>query len=311
MPLQGCVEVPGVPGPEDITVHPSGAWAYVSSLDRRARVQRREPVGALYRYHLEDGLVEDITPAEPELLNPHGVDLWVGPQGQEALFVVNHAAPDDRRVEIYDVVGSALRHRRTVAGLRSPNDVAAVDGERFYVTQDHGFSEGTARFLEEALAAPLGALHYWDGAELTRVLSGLAYPNGVQVSRDGLTLWLTETTGRRLRVMHRDPATGALTDGPRVQLNTAPDNIEVGPEGDLWIAAHPKMLAFLGHADDPGALSPSEVLRVRLDGERPVAESVAMDDGSGLSAASVAAVSRHELLLGAVFEERFLVCHVP
>lgn len=311
MPLKGCAEVRGVPGPEDITFHPTGGWAWVSSFDRRAWTERREPVGAIYRYHPEDGRLVDATPSQPEVLHPHGLDLWVGPQGQQVLYVVNHAALDDRRVEIYDVVGWELRHRRTVSGLQGPNDVAAVDGERFYVTQDHRFSGGLPRVLEEVLAAPVASLHYWDSAELSLALSGLAYPNGVQVSQDGRTVWLTETTGRRLRVLHRDPTTGALTEETRVDLGTAPDNIEVGPQGDLWIAAHPKMLAFLAHADDAASPSPSEVLRVRLDGEEPVVESVAMDDGSGLSAASVAAVSDERLLLGAVFEPHFLVCDVP
>ncbi|TVQ31762.1 MAG: hypothetical protein EA370_12770 [Wenzhouxiangella sp.] len=31
-----CRQVPGLPGSEDITVHPSGQYAYVSSDDRRS-----------------------------------------------------------------------------------------------------------------------------------------------------------------------------------------------------------------------------------------------------------------------------------
>ncbi|MCC5866271.1 MAG: hypothetical protein JJU31_14200 [Wenzhouxiangella sp.] len=87
-----CRQVPGLPGSEDITVHPSGDFAFVSSDDRRSVMAGKPVPGAIYRYPLKPGLSEpvNLTPDAGSDFRPHGIALHVNADGRETLFVVNH-----------------------------------------------------------------------------------------------------------------------------------------------------------------------------------------------------------------------------
>ena len=99
-----CTPITGIVGPEDITIHPETGVAYISASDRRAVTQGKPANGAIYAY--------DLNSIAPELIrltagaggdfHPHGISLYVGENGQDSLFVVNHE--DGRhRIEIYDL----------------------------------------------------------------------------------------------------------------------------------------------------------------------------------------------------------------
>jgi arylesterase/paraoxonase len=96
-----------------------------------------------------------------------------------------------------------------------------------------------------------------------------------------------------------------------IALDTGVDNIEIDANGDVWIGAHPQLLKFVGHAGDSSKLSPSQVLRIRqnLSGDY-AAEEIYLSDGKELSGSSVAAALENRLLIGAVFESRFLDCRM-
>ena len=86
-------------------------------------------------------------------------------------------------------------------------------------------------------------------------------------------------------------------------------SIEVDEDGNLWIGSHPKLLRFRAHAADPNELSPSQVLRISRGPEgRYVVSEVYLDLGDQLSASSVAAVRGDRLLIGGIFDPRFLDC---
>ena len=86
-------------------------------------------------------------------------------------------------------------------------------------------------------------------------------------------------------------------------------DIEIDTNGDVWIGAHPQLLKFIRHAADGSMLSPSQVLRVRQGSQGSyVVEEIYLNDGRQLSGSSVAAVMAGRLLIGAVFEPRFLDC---
>jgi arylesterase/paraoxonase len=95
----------------------------------------------------------------------------------------------------------------------------------------------------------------------------------------------------------------------RIDLGTGVDNIELDEDGHLWIGAHPKLLTFVKHAKDLGVLSPSQVLKVALgeDGRFRVDE-IFLNDGEALSGSSVASVFQNTLLVGSVYDKRFLMC---
>ena len=311
--LGECLRVEGVIGAEDIDVDRSAGLAFVSADDRTDAQAR----GAIYVYDLR---AEGAEPVEISAdfegeLRPHGISLVTGPTGVHTLFVVNHPGLGTESVrhtvEIFDWAQGTLSHRETVSGelLISPNDVVGIDRTRFYASNDHGSGGPMRQLLDDMMRRDRAGVVYWDGEQLERVASDLAYANGINISSDGSSLFVAETTRGRIREYARDPETGALEQIEITDLKTGVDNIAVDVYGSLWIAAHPKLMTFMSHARDPLKRSPSEVLFVdpkkNLD---PPVRPVYLDLGEQISGASVAVPFGSRLILGSVFEPFFLVC---
>ncbi|MCP3102575.1 SMP-30/gluconolactonase/LRE family protein [Myxococcus sp. K15C18031901] len=311
-----CVPVSGMVGAEDITFHPGLGYAYVSSDDRRATMAGHPVPGGIYRF--------DPTGATPTTLltgdfskdfHPHGISLYVAPDGTQTLYVVNHASTGNA-IERFEVgADGRLVHRQTLRDTRlvSPNDLVALDAERFYVTNDHGNPPGVKQVLEDYLQLGQGTVLYYDGQGFQTVLQGTKLANGINRSADGRTVYLTESLAGTLSLYDRDLATGALTHVHTLPLGTGPDNIELDAQGDLWIAAHPKLLDFAAHARDTTGTrrAPAQVLHLTGKGKDLVISEVFLDDGQKTSATATAALFGKHLLLGPVFDKDLLACELP
>ncbi len=300
-----CRKIEGVVGTEDITARRDKGWAYLSSMDRRARKRGEVLGGHIYRLSVATSTLTELT-HEGIGLQPHGISLFVDDSGRETLMVVNHAL--GHSIEIFDVRGSELSHRKTVRHplLVSPNDVHAIDSERFFATNDHSFDPGLMRTIEDFGQIARGTLVAYDGEKMSVAFEGLAYGNGVQGSLDGKALYVADTIGHKLRVFDRDGMQLALRTA--LDLGTGVDNIELDDAGRLWIGAHPKLLDFAGHAGKVESRSPSQVLRVDLSGDEPVIEEIYLNDGNPISGSAVGSVWQDHLLIGPVFEPFILDC---
>ena len=316
-----CEPMPAPPGAEDVAVDAINGIAFVSAHDRRADAgpTGETPRGGLYLLDMRGNLagwrITPITPHEPVDLRPHGIGYWKGEDGERRLFVVNHGDKGRESVEIYSVTEDhRLIHQRSVTSphIVSPNDVAAIGPESFYVTNDHSLPQGILSLLGDVIALGSGDLVHYDGRE-TRVVAGdQQFPNGVWVSADGTRLYLTETLGRSFRIYDRDRASGALTQEAELYLGTGLDNIAASDDGRLYIGAHPNMIAFLGHASDPSQPSPSQVLEVVPDAAGGGAvRTIYLNDGTEISGLSVAAPYKDWLILDSVFGDELVVCERP
>ncbi len=309
-----CRAVRGVVGAEDITIHPGTGVAYISACDRRALRAGQNGRGGIYAYDLkaDQPVPVKLTSGPGPDFQPHGISLFIDPGGRDALFVINHSG-GRHKVEIYDLKADSLAHRKTVAGpaLVSPNDVLAVGRESFYASNDHRYTGGFLKTLEDYLKLPIANIVYYDGRSFHEAAAGLGYPNGITVSPDGRNLYVAGTTQMTLKVFDRDLKSGGLTPRESIPFDTGLDNIEIGPEGALWIGAHPQLLKFVAHSKDPGKLSPSQVLRVTLNEDGPPRiDEVYLNGGEELSGSSVGAVYQDRLLIGSVFEEKLLDCRL-
>lgn len=319
-----CRAVEGVPGPEDITIDPGSPVAYISSDDRRATMAGHPVPGAIFAYDLSDpqAVPRRLTTDTRATFHPHGIALWTAPDGRKLLFVVNHPGsslfgdtPVDgpaHAIEIFERTGEGgLVHKRTLASdlLVSPNDIAPVAEDRFYVTNDHGSPPGFGRTLEDYLRRKRANVLYFDGQRFTVAASRLRYANGVALGPDGKKLFVATVTSFAVAVFDRDPSSGALTPAGEIDLGTGPDNIEIDAAGDLWIGAHPKLLSFAAYAKDPEKRSPAQVLRVspRKTGGFDTTE-VFLGRGDDISGSSVGAWRDGRLLIGSVFDSHFLDC---
>lgn len=309
-----CAQIEGLVGAEDLTIHPRTGVAYLSAYDRRSAAEGRPARGAIYAYDLKTSAprLVDLTPDAAPGFHPHGLSLYAAPDGRDALFVINHAG-GRHAVEVYDLIRGRLEHRETLTDplLVSPNDLVAAGPRSFYVSNDHGYPEGLGRALEEYLRLPLANVLYYDGERFREAADGLRMANGVNASSDGRTLYVAATIGRSVHVYDRDPASGDLALRHEIPIGSGVDNIEVAADGALWIGSHPKLLDVVAHSSDPSRRAPSQVLRVteRAGGGWAVDE-IYLDLGEELSAASAAAVRGKRLLVGAIYDARFLDCRM-
>jgi len=309
-----CRVVPGVVGAEDVTIDPDQRVAYLSAQDRRALRGKEGPRGEIYLLPLDDERAAPVplTGGQPRDFHPHGISLWRGEDGLRRLFVINHRSDGRHTVEVFDIAEAALSHTRTVhySELVSPNDLVAVNGDRFYATNDRGVAEpGLRQTLELYLALPWSTVSYFDGRQGHFAARGFAMANGIARSADGHTIYVAECLGRAVRVYARNPISGELAERQRISLPACPDNIEVDEHGKLWVATHPRLFDLVGHAQDPSKRAPSQVFRV--DPESGRAEEVYASGGDPLSAASTAAVLGRTMVLGAIFDPHVLVCSLP
>ncbi len=299
----------GITGAEDITIDTSTGMALVSSDDRRKARAGMPVKGGIFQLDLNTTPVRfkelRVTIAGDDDFHPHGISLYVDPTDQSKwLFAVNHRS-SGHSVEIFQYLDSALVHAETIQSelFKSPNDLVAIGRRSFYFTNDHD-QEGGVSSWKDFLVIGTGQVGYFDGKQATILAKGIRYANGITVSPDGKRLYVAACTDGSVLVFNRMP----FKQMGKIACGTGVDNLEWDAEGNLWSGAHPKMLAFLGHAKDSTSRSPSEVVQINVqDPENPKVKTVYLNDGNPLSGSSVAAYYRGKLLVGSVFENGILV----
>jgi len=309
-----CKPVTGISGAEDITIHPKTGIAYISAYDRRAVGKGKEGNGGIFVYSLSaaNPALIKLTSGTSKDFRPHGISLYTGKNGDDVLFVINHSG-GRHSIEKYALSGDQLIHRKTIAdpALVSPNDIVAVGPDSFYITNDHGSVAGLMRFFEDYMRLKRSNVVFYNGTGFSEAAADIGYANGINVSADGKTLFLSAVTEQSLIIFDRDSTSAQLSLRQKIDLGTGVDNIEVDPQGDLWVGAHPQLLKFVSHAKDPAVFSPSQIIHLSLkkSGDYQIDE-IYLNDGSEISGSSVAAVYQKRMLIGSVFEPKFLDCRI-
>ncbi|KAM6554624.1 hypothetical protein CsatB_015386 [Cannabis sativa] len=113
--------------------------------------------------------------------------------------------------------------------IHTNGSIFFTDTSKRYNRMDHFYilleGEATGRLLR--YDPPTKTTHV--------VLDGLAFPNGVQISRDHTFLLFTETTNCRLmKYWLEGPKTGHVE--PIANLPGFPDNVRINENGQFWVA---------------------------------------------------------------------------
>lgn len=322
-----CTRVDGVVGAEDITIDVETGMAYISAMDRRTLAVTGEHNGGIYIYR--PGSFATPLKFETDLngpFHPHGIDLWKAPDDSDAkdrIFVVNHPIVQDEngeapttvsQIDIFEINDDTLNHIRTVNPTDpiSLNDVAAAGPDSFYASIDKGSVTPLGLTLEVYGRLARAGVMYGNGNLMSRVAGDMIYANGIQISQDGKTLYVAETTGKRLSSFTISQIDGLLSPKADIEINSGLDNIEFDENGDLWVVGHPKTFDFLGHAANAAKRSPSQVFKVVWENSKMIASEIYLNDGNPISGASVAAPietsSGSRMLIGSVFEPFILDC---
>lgn len=300
-----------VPGPEDILIDRDSNQLLISADDRRANLLNPGSVrGALYVYDLITHRLTELDTRGIVDFHPHGISMWKNDSGKRFLFVINHLSAEESAIERFEWTNDSLVHLESISdsnAMTHPNDLAAVNERQFYVTNDHYYTKGLQRKLEEYLQRKISFVNYYDGTHFRVVAENIGYANGINASQDRNTIFVSSTTGLSVLVYERSND-GSLDNIDEIHIGTGPDNIDIDREGNLFIACHPQLLKFVAHAKDPKNVSPSQVIKIQYQsvGEYSV-EEVFLNDGE-YSGSSTAISHNTSLIIGSVFEQSILMC---
>ena len=108
--------------------------------------------------------------------------------------------------------------------------------------------------------------------------------------------------------MYNRQSDGSLNFIESIEAATGVDNIEFGPSGKLWIGCHPSLLHFSSYAAGKKEIAPSEIITIdyRSEGDYDV-ESIYVEDGTEMSAATVAVPYEDLIFFGNVMDDQFLI----
>lgn len=296
-----------MPGTEDMDIDYEKGSLFISSTDRWKQLKGGQAEGGIYLLQLDSGVApKKLITTYKGVFQPHGISYF-SKDSSGYLFVVNHN-DQGNFVELFQFKNDTLFHQKSISDptMCCPNDVVGIDIDKFYVTNDHGTKKGMMRIAEDYLRIPRSHLLYFDGSQFSKAYEGLNYGNGVNISNDGSKLYLTHTTGRELLTFNRNNETGKLELLNKLNLESGLDNIHIDNEDNIWIASHPKMLKFVGHAKDSSKKSPSQVFKLTPTANGYTIKEIYLNEGEQVSGSSVAVRYKNDLLVGVVFESKLL-----
>ncbi len=298
-----------LPGAEDITVSSIDSFAIVSSTNRRVYPSEKEQYGGLYFMELKSGDFR-ITPLTLNIKTsfaPHGISM-IQKDSTYKIAAINHT-PKGHSIEIFTLIGKSLSHEKSLTDdvMISPNDIVFIDENRFYFTNDHGKTKGIGRFLEDYAGLEASNVIYFDGENYSEVAKDIAYANGINFDAKRNLIFVASPRKFLVKVYFRNKD-GTLNFIEDIPCGTGVDNIEIDEDGILWIGAHPDLLKFATYAKGKEEISPSEIIRIEYRNKNDfTVETVYMEDGTEMSASTVAAPFGNLLLTGNVMDDEFLI----
>ncbi len=297
-------EIP-IKGAEDFTIDYESGLMFVSAFDRAGAVRGESPIGALHVIDLKIRPFEATQLPNPlgEGFHPHGIYVTKIDSAKYDILVVNHQN-DKHTIERFDYEKDKLTHVRTFDHelILSPNDIVALDGERFYFTNDHGKSTKLGVLAENYLGLAASNVVYFDGSDFQIAADGIKYANGINISENKKTLYIASPRAFKIKTYSIQP-TGQLIEMADLDVGTGVDNLEWDDSGNLWSGAHPNLLRFSAYAKLKKETAPSEVVRVAKN----QVETIFLDDDSLVSASSVALPYEDFLFIGTVMDDKLLV----
>lgn len=301
------------------TVHPGGVFECESlkgTLYDRAEDLEATSDGWLYLSTGRGLVAKALTTGSPEsapeaVTDPrvlHGISL--SPSGQ-SIFAIDHTNPEADEIRIYSrKPGSgSLVLKKSVPMLRNLNDIAAIDDERAFVTDDHGEQSEFGKKIEDYSRIGQASVYYFDGKTGVQLETGIRFANGVLWSPKDRTLYVAAMLERRIRVYSVAENYLSLTEREPITLDFGPDNLswDEGKVGErILIAGHPNLLALAKMRGNVLAKSPSMVWELSLHPES--LRLLYADDGKELASSSVTVHSGRDYFIGTVFDDHILRC---
>jgi len=296
-------------GAEDIMISHIDSFALISSTNRISYPPKTEEKGGLYLIDLKtDSYIPvHLTASFNQLFAPHGISFFKKDNAYRVM-AVNHTN-DSHSIEVFELKDEKLTHLSTLkhSSMVRPNDLVMLDESRFYFTNDHRYTKGLGKLVEEYGGLAISNVVYFDGQNYQEAAKGIAYANGINF--DGHRNLLYVASPRHFLVKVYDcNQNGTLSFIENIYCGTGVDNIELDQQGNLWIGAHPNLMRFDIYAKGKKKTAPSEIIKiVYKDKGNYSVEKIYVEDGSEMSGSTVAATFGNLIFTGNVMDDAFLV----
>lgn len=298
-----------IAGAEDITISKIDSFAIISATARKKLPNEEQEIGGLYFINLKNDDFKHIllTKDFKKPFAPHGISIYQK-DSITTIAAINHTLQGEF-IEIFTLINNKLTHLKTLKNeqIFSPNDIVLIDENRFYFTNDHKYKEGLGRLSEDYLGLGLSNIIYFDGKNYTKVADGIAYANGINLDKKRNLIFVASPRKFLIKVYQKQED-GTLAFIEDVDCKTGVDNIEFDENDNLWIGAHPNLLHFSAYSKDNESISPSEIIKInyKQKGKYKI-EQIYMEDGTNMSASTVAAPFGDLILTGNVMDDKFLI----
>ncbi|SNR32219.1 SMP-30/gluconolactonase/LRE family protein [Lutibacter flavus] len=298
-----------LPGAEDITISTPDNFALISSTKRGFFNSNTIDKGDLYFMELESGNfnITNLTSNFKNEFAPHGISMFKIDSTYK-IMAVNHT-PKGHSLEVFNLKGKKLIFEKSLVDplIISPNDVVLINDTQFYFTNDHKYTKGLGQLIEDYAGLSLSNVIYFDGENYREAARGIAYANGINFDAKRNLLFVASPRKFLIKVYKKEQ-NGDLTFIEDIFCGTGVDNIEFDSEGNLWVGAHPNLLSFASYAKGKKEISPSEIIKINYRDKNDYSiEQIYLEDGSSMSASTVAAPFKNLILTGNVMDNEFLV----
>jgi len=298
-----------IKGAEDIMISRIDSFALISATNRQVYPPKEEEKGGLFFIDLND---ENYTPIPltegfNKAFAPHGISFFKKDSSYQVM-AINHT-DEGHAIEVFELFEKRLTHIKTLRhqSMIKPNDLVMVDENRFYFTNDHKYTKGFGKFIEEYSGLAIANVVYFDGENYTEVANGIAYSNGINYDKKRELIYVASPRDFMVKVYAKQDD-GALTFIEDIDCDTGVDNIELDKDGNLWIGAHPNLLRFASYAKGKKETSPSEIIKVNYRGTGDYSiEKIYVEEGDEMSASTVAATFQNLIFTGNVMDDEFLI----
>lgn len=298
-----------IKGAEDIMVSIQDSFALISATDRANISNKKNKDGGLFLIDLKSDYYTPIplTNSLDIAFEPHGISFFKK-DSMYHVMAINHAE-EGHAIEVFELSENRMIHQRTLrnSSMIRPNDLVMIDENRFYFTNDHGYTEGIGKLMEEYLGLAVSNVVYFDGENYREVADGIAYANGINFDKKRNLMFVASPRHFLVKVYAKQED-GSLSFIEDIPCGTGVDNIEFDEQDNLWIGAHPNLMRFNAYSSGKKETAPSEVIKISYQGKGDYTiEKIYIEEGDEMSASTVAATFKDLILVGNVMDEEFLI----
>lgn len=298
-----------IKGAEDIMLSNQDSFVLISATDRANKSKKKNKDGGLHIIDLKSDKYNPIslTKSLNIAFEPHGISFFKK-DSINHVMAINHTS-EGHSIEVFELIRNSLSHKTTLrnTSMLQPNDLVMIDEDRFYFTNDHGYTEGFGKTMEEYLGLAVSNVIYFDGENYKEVAKSIAYANGINCDKERELIFVASPRRFLIKVYSKQED-GSLSFIEDIPCGTGVDNIEFDKEMNLWIGCHPSLLRLNSYRKGKKETAPSEVIKIRYQSKGNYSvEKIYVEEGHEMSGSTVAAIFDDLIFVGNVMDEEFLI----